>query len=131
MAQESNCRIIAPTWWSLRIGPLLRRERSLRRYGKMFRAHPDEIGGLMKAIWLILLWPTHQRIRVCGGQTTQTVPRGLTIVETQEFTFSGLHGHRDMIRGRLVEILTVPPADTPNWGAGNFAAAHVRLGDFS
>src|SRR5689334_14157367 len=56
MAQESNCPIIAPTWQSFRIGPLLRRERSLRRYGKMFRAHPDEIDGLMKAIWLMLLW---------------------------------------------------------------------------
>lgn len=131
MAQESCCPIIAPTWRSLRIGPLLRQERSLRRYGKMFRAHPDEIDGLMKAIWLILLWPTHRRVRVCPGQTAHAIPRRLTIVEAREFTFSGLHGHRDMIRGRLLEILSTPPAETPRWGTADFAAVHIRLGDFA
>ena len=53
MAKAINSPIIAPTWSSVRIGPLLRRELSLRRYGRMFRAHPDEISGIMKAILLI------------------------------------------------------------------------------
>ena len=31
MAKEHGGRVVAPTWWSVKIGPLLRRERSLRR----------------------------------------------------------------------------------------------------
>jgi ADP-heptose:LPS heptosyltransferase len=35
-----------------------------------------------------------------------------------------------MIRGRLLEILRTPPALRPNWGAEDYAAVHIRLGDF-
>ena len=131
MAKEVNCRIIAPTWSSVRVGPLLRGERSLRRYGKMFRAHPDEIRGFMKAARLASLWLGHKRVPIRIGQRAYAACSGLTIVEAPEFTFVGLHLHRDMIRSRLLEILSAPPAEVPKWGAGDYAAAHIRLGDFT
>ncbi len=130
LAKQTNGRIIAPTWSSVKIGPLLRMERSLRRYGTMFRAHPDEVHGPMKAMRLALLWPGHTRIQLGTGQPVSVAPEGLTIVQATEFSFQGLHQHRDMIRDRLLEILTTPPAGRPNWGAEDYAAVHIRLGDF-
>ena len=132
IAKEISGRVIAPTWSSVKVGPLLRRERSLRRYGTMFRAHPDEIHGFLKAIRLALLWPKHKSIEIRVGQGVRAAVNGLTVVRvpSHEFTFGGLHQHRNMIRSRLLEILTNPPMETPKWGAGGYAAAHIRLGDF-
>jgi hypothetical protein len=131
MARQANGRIIAPTWSSVKIGPLLRMERSLRRYGTMFRAHPDEVHGPMKAMRLASLWSGHTRLQLGTGQQLSVAPNGLTIIQATEFSFDGLHQHRSMIRNRLLEILVAPPAAPPNWGAGNYAAVHIRLGDFA
>ena len=130
LAKRAEGRLIAPTWSSVKIGPLLRRERSLRRYGTMFRAHPDEVHGPMKAVRLASLWPGHTRIPLGTGQPVSVPRAGLVIVWTTEFSFEGLHQHRAMIRDRLLEILSTPPAVRPNWGAGDYAAVHIRLGDF-
>jgi hypothetical protein len=135
VAKKSNGRIIAPTWWSVKIGPMLRREFSLRRYGSMFCAHPDEISGWRKVIRLASTWPGRERLFI----PVRSTPRehGLTVVEAEVgsdcvfgFTFVGLHAHRAMIRQRLLDILVSPPRMTPKWGAGGYAAAHIRLGDF-
>jgi hypothetical protein len=130
LAKQANARIIAPTWSSVKIGPLLRMERSLRRYGMMFRAHPDEVHGPMKAMLLASLWPGHTRIQLGTGQPVSIAPEGLTIVQATEFSFDGLHPYRAMIRDRLLEVLATPPAVRPNWGAGDYAGVHIRLGDF-
>jgi hypothetical protein len=84
----------------------------------------------MKAARLLSFWPGHKRVRIRIGQRVDASRRGLTIVEATEFTFVGLHSHRDMIRTRLLEILIAPPTGAPKWGAGDYAAAHIRLGDF-
>jgi Glycosyl transferase family 11 len=130
LAKQANARIIAPTWSSIKIGPLLRMERSLRRYGTMFRPHPDEVGGAMKAMRLLPLWPGHTSVRIGNGRPAAVAPQGLTIVQAEEFTFEGLHPHRTMVRERLLQILTSPPGAAPEWGRGDYAAAHIRLGDF-
>jgi hypothetical protein len=131
-AKQIGGQLIAPTWPSIKIGPLLRRERSLRQYGTMFGAHPDEISGVAKLVRLASLWSGHSRLVIRVGQPGRPAASGLTIVEvpTHEFTFVGLHPHRDLIRNRLIEILLAPPSNPPSWGAGAYAAAHIRLGDF-
>ena len=132
MAKEHGGRVVAPTWWSVKIGPLLRRERSLRRYDRMVRSHPDEIAGIWKCLRLLWSWPARHRVQIDVDHQAP-VPRrnGLTIVEVPpQFTFVGLHQHRDLIRQRLLEILIETPTTTPNWGVGDYAAAHIRLGDF-
>jgi hypothetical protein len=118
IAKQVNARIIAPTWWSVRIGPLFRGERTLRRYGTMFRAHSDEVCGLMKAARLISLWARREHVQIRVGQSASPSRRGLTIVKATEFTFAGLHPHREMIRTRLLEILIAPPSTTAEMGFG-------------
>ncbi|WP_428535369.1 alpha-1,2-fucosyltransferase [Rhodopila sp.] len=130
LAKQANARLIAPTWSSVKIGPLLRMERSLRRYGTMFRAHPDEVHGPMKAVRLASLWPGHTRIQLGTMRGVSVARAGLTIVQATEFSFEGLHQHREMIRDRLLEILSTPLGTRPDWGAGDYAAVHIRLGDF-
>lgn len=131
IAQQAKARIIAPTWWSVKIGPLLRRERSLRRYGTMFRAHPEEISGLRKALYLLLLRPRKTIVARLGNTDTEAAPTGLTTITADwEWTFIGLHNHRQMIRDRLLQILHTPPPQPPKWGADAYIAAHIRLGDF-
>jgi Glycosyl transferase family 11 len=132
-AKEEDRQLIAPTWRSLKIGPWLRGERSLRRYGTMLRPHPDEIRGIEK-VWRIGLgWPRRKTVVIQKGQRREpTASSGLTIVATPNhgFTFSGLHQHRDTIRARLLKILASPPSMMPVWGAADYAGVHIRLGDF-
>ena len=130
LAKQANGRLIAPTWSSVKIGPLLRMERSLRRYGTLFHAHPDELHGPRKAFRLAALWRGRTRVQLDSGRPASIAPLGLTVVRAEEFSFDGLHPHRTMIRERLLEILIKPPSVRPQWGAGDYAAAHIRLGDF-
>jgi hypothetical protein len=131
IAKKANARIITPTWWSIKIGPLLRGELSLRRYGTMFRPHPDEITGIMKFVYLLAMRPRKTIVARIGNQDNDAAPSGLTTVTANwEWTFVGLHPHRQMIRDRLLEILHAPPPQPPRWGKGDFIAAHIRLGDF-
>jgi Glycosyl transferase family 11 len=133
LASQHGAQLVAPTWWSVKLGPLLRGELSLRRYGTMFRPHPDEISGFGKFVRLTTSWHGRERVRIRMGQRVGQLPAGgLVAVEAPagEFTFCGLHSHRDMIRSRLLEILACPPGEIPRWGRGGYAAAHIRLGDF-
>ena len=131
MAKEVNCRIIAPTWSSVRVGPLLRGERSLRRYGKMFRAHPDEIRGFMKAARLASLWLGHKRV------PNSHRPACLCCLQrVDDCRGARVHLRRAASPSRYdpqppARILSAPPAEVPKWGAGDYAAAHIRLGDFT
>ena len=130
-AQEAGGRMIAPTWSSLKIGPMLRRELTLRQYGKMFRPHPDEIHGFEKTSLLLRYWRSSKRITIKAGQDGDAAPSGMTIVEAAyQFTFVRLHVHRDMIRRRLIEITISPPALPILWGKRDYVAVHIRLGDF-
>ncbi|CAM6054515.1 unnamed protein product [Sphagnum tenellum] len=133
MAKKYNCQMLAPLWWSIKIGPVLRGEFSLRRYGKMFRAHPDEIVGLRRALRLLMPGPRKRIYVRVGDQFYETEPSGLTVVKAVmgKFSFDGLHPHRAFIRQRLLEILITQPEQQPQWGNGAYAAAHIRLGDFA
>jgi hypothetical protein len=133
LAKQHDGQLIAPTWRSLKVGPLLRREFSLRRYGKMFRPHPDEISGLNKAFQLAIGWRRRKRVQIRIGQPVNILATaGLMVVQTPigKFTFAGLHSHREMLRRRLLEIMIHPPREAPRWGTCNYVAVHIRLGDF-
>lgn len=133
-ARSHQQRIVAPTWGSIKTGPLLRWERSFRLYGTMFRPHRDEIKATHKLLRLIAHWPWwQQRVRIDHGQSTVGCLRGgLNVVEVPEsnYTFIDLYEHRDFIRNRLLEILTDAPQHPLLWGSKDYVAVHIRLGDF-
>lgn len=132
-ANETGAKILAPAWPSIKIGPILRGERSKRTYIGLFRPAPGEISGLAKAFALLRVF--------VPGRTWSSVPvmapghaktNGLiTLAGCRTYTFNALKPWRAMIRERFLQI-SVPklPLDK-GWGNGDYVAVHVRLGDFA
>jgi len=131
LAEQSGAKLIAPPWFSLKIGPLLRGSASKRLYFRMFRALKHDIDGGAKI--LALLRRYRQRVIVRVGTIGAPViqPGKLNFVVSDRFTFEGLHAHRNLIRERLVGIVKDPIPRDHAWGKGNYLAMHVRMGDFA
>lgn len=126
LAKTQHAQIITPPWLSLKPLRILAGRLRERSYWGTFRAHPDEIRGLHK---LALLFRPALEYNVA----TQDEPldNRLYRVTCKPFTFRSLHDHRQLIRDRLLAISVEQPPSGFSWGAGEYAAVHVRLGDFS
>lgn len=131
LAEKYGAAVIAPPWFSLKIGPLLRGELSKRFYWRMFRPFVDEIHGVKKL--LTLLWSYRRRVILKVGESTDpVVVRGaLNYVVSSRFTFHGLHAYRAVIRERLLGTINDSVPENHCWGGGNYIAIHIRLGDFA
>lgn len=131
LAAEFDADIISPPWFSLKSGPLLRRDATKRLYLGMFRPYRGEIHGLRK-LWT-LLWGYRNRtlIDVDRGARPLLTKHGLYVVSNRNFTFEGLYAHRAAIRERMLGILKGPPPPDHTWGRSGYIAVHVRLGDFA
>ena len=66
LAEASGATLLAPAWFSLKLGPLLRGEASKRLYWRMFRPHPDELAGYAKLATLLRSYARRVVIRVDG-----------------------------------------------------------------
>ncbi len=130
LADAHGAALITPPWFSLKIGPLVRRERSKRSYWGVFRPFAGEIVGLEKL--LLLLRTYRRRVRVdVGGMTPPVLVEGaLNLVASRKFTFVGLHAYRARIRERMLGMVNDPLPPNHRWGSGGYIALHVRLGDF-
>lgn len=131
LAQASGARLLTPAWPSFRPGLFLRKQANKRLYLGIFRSHPDEISGLRKYALLLSAFLRRTFQRVNADLATPSAPtHGLVLLESKRFIFTDLHEHRDLIRARLVSIMSAPLKEPPHWGKGEFIAVHVRLGDF-
>lgn len=130
LAEQFNARVIAPSWASLKLGPLLRGEPSKRFYWRMFRPGKGDIHGLYKLWTLYRGWRNRRLIEITADSRPALVAGALNVVVTQRWTFRDLQPHREAIRRRLLEITKDPVPPGHAWGAGKFIAIHVRLGDF-
>jgi hypothetical protein len=129
LARKWDATLIHPAWPSFKLGPLLRGENSKRFYVGIFHAPPDEMAGMRKMIALA-------RYRrgapvVDAAEIDQATPRdGMTLVTSRAFVFAGLQAWRAEVRARFLQMIVEPPPPGFRWGAGDYAALHVRLGDF-
>jgi hypothetical protein len=130
LAEKYGATVVTPPWFSLKIGTLLRGERSKRFYWRMFRPFAGELHGMEKLLALLLSYP--KRVIVLDGATEPVVVSGaLNFVVSGKFSFAGLHRHRTLIRERLLGAVNDPVPTDHQWGAGDYIAVHVRLGDFT
>jgi len=137
-ARETGATLIAPAWVSLKLGPLLRGERSKRFYIGLFRPGPGELAGLRKLAALAgslfgVLGARWRTVPIAAPATARTNGR-LTLVACRDYRFGPLKPWRADIRRRLLEIAAAPlPAHGfgDGFGRGVYIAAHVRLGDFA
>lgn len=129
LAQRSSARLIAPPWFSVKMGPVLRGSTSRRFYWRMFGPLDGDLSGVQKVNALLFRRPrvVHQ---VDGTSEPILVPGALNLVASTRFTFMGLHSHRQMIRERLLGIVKDPVPTGHGWGRAPYIAVHVRLDDF-
>ncbi len=125
-ARKHGCKVIWPTWPSIKIGPIIRREKDKRFYFDLFRNKSSYIGGLKKA-WLLM---TKQRISEAEALS------GLDC-ENKIITFKGFEGCFEPIMGDSAEVYQdiVANLHRKNRKALEFKGEgcicmHVRLGDF-
>lgn len=130
-AHTVDGRLIQPAWPSIKIGPLLRGERSNRFYGGLMRPGPGEMNGLAKAMALIHRFGGKWS-RQTLGETAEVLSNGrIDIVRSLRYSFDNLLSHRDFVRERFLEISRPKLPLNAGWGKGNYIAAHIRLGDFA
>lgn len=130
-AQRRGAKLIQPAWPSLKLGPLLRGERSKRFYIGLFRPAPQELTGLRKARALAGgLGGTWRDAPIPSPATARTNGR-LTVVRCRRHLFEPLLPDREEIRRRFLEIARPPLPLRQGWGNGRYLAMHVRLGDFA
>jgi len=131
LAEKYGAKIIAPPWFSLKIGPLLRGERSKRFYWQMFKPYSGDIHGIGKLVTLLRMYRKRVVLKVGEPAEPVIVKGALNFVVSSRFTFVGLHAHRPAIRQRILGTINDPVPENHRWGSGGYIAIHIRLGDFS
>jgi len=125
-ARDHHCRMIWPTWPSLKLGPVLRRERDKRFYGDLFVSGKQDIAGLKK-LWKLL----------CCTRIPETEKESISLQDETIVEFSGFEGcfaeilydHeyvREVVIDHLAKKNRKPLEDRLDRAVG----IHVRLGDF-
>lgn len=123
MAEKYNAKIIAPTWFNISLGPILRRERDKRFYCGLFNHH-DEVTGVRR-LWLLLF-----------GQRTQdeiSFSRKQNILEVEGIWdfFKPLLGHSRAISAYLERHVNQSCLKhIERLDFTDCVAVHIRLGDF-
>jgi len=130
LAEKYGALVVAPPWFSLKLGPLLRGERSKRFYWRMFKPFTGEIHGTHKLLTMLRSYRKRVVLRVGESGQPVVVKNALNFVVSSKFTFVGLHEHRSAIRERILGTVNDPVPDGLRWGDGGYIAMHIRLGDF-
>lgn len=128
-ARNNKMALIAPTWPSLKIGPLLRRERDRRTYTGLFQATPDSLTGIRKCLKLLTL----QRVSEESlRDVIAMVPQHDALVEFEGLRsyFGDILGEQDYLRERLFLITRPKYVDCSEYILGCSICVHIRLGDF-
>ena len=136
LALKNNGVIISPPWPTLKIGPLLRGERSKRFYLGLFEAAENDVSSIRKFFTLLSYWRKRKEIELGEDNTnvTNDIKKGnLNIISFPAwvFTFDGLYEYKEEIRDRFMEIIQDEKSQKDEWGKGGYIAVHVRLGDFT
>lgn len=131
LAEKHGAAVVAPPWFSLKLGPLLRGEPSKRFYWRMFKPFAGEIYGMKKLVTLMKSYRKRVIVEVGGSKEPLVVEGALNFVVSSAFTFQGLHEYRSIVRERLLGTVNDPIPSGHRWGAGDYIAVHIRLGDFA
>lgn len=125
-ARDHRCEMIWPTWPSVKLGPLLRREKDKRFYGDLFRSN-GEIAGLCK------LWKLARLSRVPETEKESISLCDETIVEFCGFEgcFEEILREYEFVRELIVSHLTEKNRCPLETDLSGMIGIHVRLGDFS
>jgi Glycosyl transferase family 11 len=121
---------LAPIWWNVQFGPMLRGEKDWRWYVGQFKSTSQEVAGLNRAFALAT------KKRLAEPKTLQSVvdsPDG--IIEFSDFSlggkyFSELNEYFPLVRTSLLESVTSRWKPTRSVDDEPMLGIHVRRGDF-
>lgn len=128
-AREHDAELIWPTWRSIPVGQILRREDNKRFYGDLFDNHENAIGGLRKLGLLV------SKKKISEKAYPESVPAQDCIVE-----FTGMEGEFEPILGKensqflyahFQNILQERNRKALCFMPSDGICMHIRLGDFT
>jgi hypothetical protein len=131
-SKQHNLEAVAPTWATLKLGPLLRRELDARFYLGLFRPSPHQVAGWRK------LWLLATAHRVDEAQLSElprpAVSRGgtnrLIVFEGIRDGFSSLPRAASPVLDELQRITIERHRGDLRYRPSRCISMHVRLGDF-
>ncbi|MCR5575738.1 MAG: hypothetical protein K6F56_01885 [Oscillospiraceae bacterium] len=128
-AKEHGYEMIWPTWFSVKPGAILRREKDLRFYGDLFRNRAGYVDGLQKQ----RLIRRRNAIRVNKKQFDfSAVGDGAVILYSAfQMRFGSLVPYAEEIRAEIVRNLSRKSARGLEGDMSRCVNIHVRLGDFA
>jgi hypothetical protein len=126
-AEKNNCKLIWPTWPSIKLGPIIRREPDKRFYGDLFQNNCGAISGLQKGIKLITT-----RHESEAAIENSCLKDGTTIIfEGLEGCFEPIMNDYELVRDNLIKNLRKKNRASLDYDFSNSIGVHIRLGDFS
>lgn len=125
-AKEKGCRLIWPTWFSFKLGPLLRREMDKRFYNDLFDNNCGAVGGLKK-LWLLA---TKKKVKEeLKFQEKEFNDRIITF-EGFEGCFEEILYDSAIVYANLKENLKRKNRRALEFDFSDCIGVHIRLGDF-
>ena len=128
-ARDHGCQMIWPTWPSVKLGPILRREMDKRFYNNLFDNRCGAVGGVKK------LWLLAAKKRLPETEAKKGLPK---MPDGRIIEFEGLEGCFDEIlydSGYVFENLkqNLKPGnrDALAFDFRDSIGVHIRLGDFA
>lgn len=119
---------VAPTWRQLKVGPLLRGERDLRSYSRLFQSVPDYLTGVAR----LRILATAARLEEPAEEPAANLdPRGVVIYRGVRDYFVPLSGHHALLRREFARAVRREIKRSIPCGPCQAIAIHVRLGDFA
>lgn len=134
-ARDHEARLIRPTWMSIPIGQILRREKNKRFYHDLFVKDAREIAGLKKA-WLLLVGKKISEAdlkNIDKEQENQLPDRSIVLFSGMEGEFAPLmgKGNSSFLYQHFQTILQEKNREALLFEPGDGICIHVRLGDFT
>jgi len=123
-AREHGVPMIAPIWYTFRIGPYLRRETDKRQYQKLF-SHDHYISGIHKAFIL-------KRNTIIDEANANSAFGKASVTVTfsgMQNKFEDLYGHHHQIREEFLRIVK-PQFQQTEIPYEEYIGIHIRRGDF-
>lgn len=129
-AKRTGQQVLAPAWVRPKIGPLLRGERDLRFYCRLFTSS-DYVTGLKKALALMFAWRVGEE-HASDAKRTPSVGAKLIVFRGLGGYFEPLMKDREYLYARFLqmtnpEILAQVERLSPR---GRVIMVHIRRGDF-
>lgn len=122
---------VSPTWFQIKVGPILRREDDLRSYFDLFKENPCEISGMRKLLYLLIhsSVPEDYLAYLKSGIPPKNDTK-IIIFEGLRDYFNSLIMEHTFVYNELLKITRNEHKKGLCFDFRKSISVHIRLGDF-